>query len=144
MTHPIPRFYRFWFTTVDPFLAAVGAYGALFIPLQILGNYSPNIVIPPSPETLALLDVKAGFCIALAYLQVVLLRAHSRDVGVWRIMETSNTFVSLGMLSALIRAMVGQERLNPTLWGRGEITSLGVTVGLLTVRVAFVAGVGLD
>lgn len=143
MTDPIPSFYRYTFTFFDPLLSGFGCIGGLFSPAEALESYTPHFVFPPATETLALLDVKAAFCAASTFLQAYLLRARPDDVALWRIVQGSNTIISLGMVGAILRALAGQGRLRPELWRRSEMVAVGLTTGLIGVRLAFMMGVGM-
>jgi hypothetical protein len=110
MSSRIPSFYRIWSTIVDPLLTLVGVFGNLFAPIATLNSYSPSYVSPPATETTLLLDTVAGFLAGLAFLQVVLLRARTTDMTVWRALQASTVLVDIAMLGGFARALSGQGR----------------------------------
>ncbi|KAL8712510.1 MAG: hypothetical protein Q9220_003358 [cf. Caloplaca sp. 1 TL-2023] len=88
MTHPIPPFYRTFFTLIDPVLSFLGIYTNIFTPHTVLSSYSPHFSHPAAPETTVLLHTVAAFLAGLIFLQIYLLRvARPRDFEVWKAVE---------------------------------------------------------
>lgn len=138
---PIPSFYRIFFTTLDPLLAAGGLLTTWLLPTTFLKSYFPHPVI--TPETRFTLDANAGFFASDIVLQVFLLRARPTDVGVWKAVQAAVVLQDFAFLAGFVRAAGEQGRLSPSAWTGMEWSNLGVLAAVATIRVAFIAGVGL-
>lgn len=160
-SNTIPRFYRVFFTVIDPILSIFGAISEIYSPSNskndymltllkvhtspssILPNYSTNPSIPPSTETRLLLDALVGFFLFLAFLQVVLLRARPYDLGVWKILQAGTILVDVAMVLAFARALSNTDRMNTTTWRVEEWTNIVINSAVGFTRVLFVLGVGM-
>ena len=143
MANPIPPFYRHFFTTFDAIGALTGVLGNFFTPAPILDSYNPNAQIPPSLETRLLLDSSAGFLLGTMFLQTVLLRLRPRDLTVWRCVQTMIGIVDVVLLGSFTRTLNEQGRLNPGMWRGMEWMNMLFTAFVLSIRVAFLLGVGV-
>ncbi|KAK0276949.1 hypothetical protein LTR91_013854 [Friedmanniomyces endolithicus] len=134
----IPRFYRIFFTTLDPLIALTGFISALFFPSFLLNTYSPTATIRPTTETIQLLNILAGFYLSVVPLQVFLLRARPQDLTVWRVLQ-----FNLAVLGAMAIALNAQGRLQPGHWRLEEAGSVVVTVGVGLIHIAFLMSLGM-
>ncbi|MCJ1351756.1 MAG: hypothetical protein MMC33_001740 [Icmadophila ericetorum] len=139
----IPTFYRIWFTTVDPIFSLFGILTALFLPTTMLTSFSPTPTIPPTTETVFLLDQTAAFLTGLTFLQIYLFRAKPTDMVVWRAVQTSILLVDLGMLGGIARGLAGQGRLEFESLRLEEWGNLVIIGNAALVRITFLLGVGM-
>ncbi|KAK0909590.1 hypothetical protein LTR57_016300 [Friedmanniomyces endolithicus] len=139
----IPRFYRIFFTTLDPLIALTGFISALFFPSFLLNTYSPTATIRPTTETIQLLNILAGFYLSVVPLQVFLLRARPQDLTVWRVLQFSVLITDLAVLGAMAIALNAQGRLQPGHWRLEEAGSVVVTVGVGLIHIAFLMSLGM-
>ncbi|KAK5128311.1 hypothetical protein LTR85_002978 [Meristemomyces frigidus] len=143
MAATVPPFYRTFFATIDPVICFTGILLPLFAPDIYLKSFSPTAAIPPAVETRVCLDNLAAWFTACFLLQVGLLRARPNDLTVWRFLQAAILIVDVGMLAAYGRAFHAQGRTKWSLWRLEEWANILVTVGVATVRTAFLMGVGV-
>ena len=143
MSNKIPVFYRVWFTIVDPVLSLIGVFGNLLTPTAILDFYTPTSAAPPATETILLLDTVAGFFACLTFLQLVLLRARPDDLVVWCSLQCSTLLVDVAMLGAIARALSREGRIDWNGWRAEEWTNIGITSGVLIIRLVFLTTTGV-
>ena len=143
MSDEIPTFYRVWFTIMDPGLSLVGVLANLLTPTAILNSYTPTSAVPPATETILLLDTVAGFLACLAFLQLVLLRARPNDLFLWCSLQFGIMLVDVAILGGIARALDKEERTDWKGWRAEEWTNVGITTGVLTIRLIFLASVGI-
>lgn len=143
MAQAIPRFYRIWFTIVDPLISLLGVYTNFFTPITILNSYSPTFISPPGSETILLLETVAAFLVDLIFLQLFLLRAKSSDMTVWRALQGSQLLVDIGMLGAFARALKSEGRMDLKVLRAEEWGNYLITAGVAVIRSAFLIGVGM-
>ncbi|OAP63078.1 hypothetical protein AYL99_02305 [Fonsecaea erecta] len=143
----IPRFYRVFFSTIDPLIALSGALTQLFAPATILRLYNVSATAAattrPAPETTVLLDSGAGYLLSTMFLQVVLLRRRPADRTVWRCLEASILIQDVAVVGAVVRSLAAQHRLAWRLVAPDEWANLAILVGLGALRAAFLLGVGM-
>ncbi|KIW21263.1 hypothetical protein PV08_01843 [Exophiala spinifera] len=139
---PIPRFYRVFFTTLDPIVALSGVVANLFFPSLILTSYSATPTLPPSAETTALLHGSAGYLLSTMFLQIVLLRLCS-DITVWRCLQTSILIQDVVLLASAFMAVADQGRGLSTLRGE-EVGNLIVLIAVGGLRAAFLMRLGFS
>jgi hypothetical protein len=144
MSSSIHPFYRVWFTTIDPVLSLSGVLGNLFAPAAILRSYSPSFVSPPATETTVLLYTAAGFLAGHMLLSIGLLRAKPNDVTVWRAFQANSSIVDFFMIAGLAQAASVQGRLSLRTWRAEDWINVCVLFGVATIRLAFLAGVGMS
>lgn len=141
----IPAFYRILFSTVDPLLGLIGGVLLnLVSPASTLNSYTPLFTSPPAPETTILLASSSGFFAGLAFLQLYLLRARPADLVVWRALQGALIAVDAAMFAALVGALVREGRVDKMLWRAEDWVNMVMYPALLTIRLAFVSGVGMD
>lgn len=137
----IPSPYRTFFTILDPVLATSGLLTTWLLPTTFLKSYFPHPVV--TPETRFALDANAGFFASDIVLQVVLLRIRPNDVGVWKAVQAAVLLQDIAILLGFVRVAGEQGRLSPGTWSLMEWGNLLILVAVATIRLAFVAGVGL-
>lgn len=140
---PIPLFYQISFQILDPILSLSGILLNLFSPLTIVKSYNPKPHLPPSLETILLLQITAGFLTGLVLLQLILLRLRPRDLVVWKAVQGSMLIVDLFMLGGFCLALEKQGRLGVQEWRSEEWVNIGVTGWVAVVRSGFILGLGL-
>jgi hypothetical protein len=138
----IPSFYRIFFATLDPLLAGTGILTAWLFPRTFLLSYFPDPRII-APETRFTLDAIAGFFASTLLLQVYLLRIRPTDIGVWKAVQASIVIQDFAFLLAFQRVKAKGGDSSPTKWTLEEWGNLVILVGVATIRLAFLAGVGL-
>ncbi|KAJ9643784.1 hypothetical protein H2204_001929 [Knufia peltigerae] len=139
----IPRFYRTFFTSIDPVIASSGVIANLFFPSLILKSYTATPKLPPTTETVALLHGSAGCLLSTMFLQIVLLRLKSSDMTVWRCLQTSILIQDVALISSLFVAVADQGRGVTTLTAE-EFGNLGALLGVGGIRVAFLMRLGFE
>lgn len=141
METPIPRFYRIFFTWVDPLIALSGCYFDFFDRDTAILAFIPDSVRNPDHD--AIFYQKGGLMLSILFLQLVLLR-YTSDVGVWKIFQTAIVLSDFAMIAGQVNALLGQGRLLPLeLWRDEEIASMAIVLVVTVMRCLFVAGVGL-
>ena len=143
MADPIPSFYRIWFTIIDPIVALIGSLGNILMPASTLQSYSASFANPPAAETIALLDIMAGFLASLIVLQVFLLRARPMDLTVWRSFQAAVVLVDFTMLGAIARSLIAQGRVDWRVWTKDELVYWGFTAVIAAIRTSFLLGIGM-
>ncbi|OCT54366.1 hypothetical protein CLCR_00968 [Cladophialophora carrionii] len=140
---PIHPFYRLWFTRLDPIMTAGSIYVTFFHPEILLASLNPTYHSPPTPETVALLDLSGAlFCVCLL-LQLGLLGARPADVLVWHYYAVPVGLVDVIICAAILRGLSAQDRLAVRAWRLEEWMNLGLTAACAIVRAAFVLRIGV-
>lgn len=143
MSSPIPSLYRIWFTLLDPLLTLTGIYLTFFTPYFVLAGFNPTYQIPPSSETILLLDHSGAWFIAILILQLGLLRSRPDDVLVWWYYALAVGVVDTLTCAAVLRTLETQGRLGVGGWRWEEWVNLASTGACALVRGAFVLGIGI-
>lgn len=140
---PIPRFYRTFFTTVDPLIALIGLLTPLLAPQTYLHSFSPTAPNPLGTETLLCLDILASCFADTMILQLYLLPARPRDLVVWKAVRAFILVSDFGIGAEYWRALGEQRRL----WVGGLRAEEGrqiLIVGVLgMIRVGFLVEIGM-
>lgn len=124
-------------------IALSSVFGYVTSPDFLLNSFNPRAAIPPALETRVLLENEAGFLAGTAFLQIVLLRLKSKDITVWKCLQTSIGIVDTAIIVAMLRSLAAQGRSSPADWRWQESASLAFTGAVLLTRVLFVLGIGV-
>lgn len=138
-THPVPAFYRFFFTTLDPLLSLWATYLDIFIPATVLSSHIPSSV--PDTGHVMILAQRAGHMLNCFILSAILLR-YTRDIKIWHIVELGLLATDFAYAWAAYGALEAQGRLWPEEWRAEDWGSLGITGVVTLVRLAFLARAG--
>lgn len=137
----IHRFYRVWFTCVDPLTLIPTVYALIYAPEFMLEG-----LIPPS---MAVYNPIEGFfyhqlAALYAFVGMILggvLRVTS-DVKVWRIIVAGVLLIDVAILASMYVSLERQGRLEMASWRSQDWGSLLWTGGVAVIRGLFLAGVG--
>ena len=142
--HPIPPFYRIFFTSIDPLIALSGAYISLFDPETILASSFPrsSIYAKPTPPITVLLTQASGAFVMMAYFMIFMLR-YTDDVKIWKMFEFGILITDFTLFLSLSDALGIQGRLDVGAIRWEEWGTIVITGFVTSVRVAFLVGVGL-
>jgi len=103
----IPLTYRVTFIFLDIILPIFGVTMHITNAPFILTGFTPSPILPPSSETIVLLDTLAGWYAALAFLNIVFLMKRPNDIVVWRALGGATLLIDLFMLGAFGRELSG-------------------------------------
>lgn len=142
-SHPIPPFYRIFFTSIDPLIALSGAYLSFFDPETILASSFPrsSIYAKPTPPITVLLTQASGAFIMMAYFMIFMLR-YTSDVKIWKVFEFGILITDFTLFLSLRGALETQGRLDVGAIRREEWGTIVITGFVTLVRMAFLVGVG--
>ena len=139
-------FYRLWLPTIDPIFAFFGVIVNTVAQPAILNSY--NAAFPSDAKTVPIeaavcMETISGHLVATLFLQIVLLRARSNDLTVWRCIQFSILIQDIFMIGAICKALNAQGRLDWKDWRVEEWTNIGITGSVGIIRLAFLAGIGV-
>lgn len=136
----IPFLYRFVFLWFEPAAAFLGSILLWSAPALILNTMSPGSKY--APDNQVMYDQVAATYTLFAYNEAILLRA-TDDLRVWR-----TVLIGILVCDALHMyaswAALGSVFWTPGAWRWEDWVNLGSLWGQAAVRVAFLAGVGLE
>ncbi|KAI1740532.1 hypothetical protein F4680DRAFT_91091 [Xylaria scruposa] len=140
---PIPKAYRFLFTTFEPLLATSGAINAFFFPTTLLSSTVPSV--PYSPVLSPLFTQMTGAWLMLAFHDFVTLRSDDfkDDMRVWRHTLTASAVSDVFYTASLIQSMGPAWFFNPLRWDVMNAIAVFTTVTPFLGKLCFLAGVGL-
>ncbi|KAI0865521.1 hypothetical protein F4860DRAFT_313268 [Xylaria cubensis] len=140
---PIPKAYRFLFTTFEPLLATSGAINAFFFPTTLLSSTVPSV--PYSPVLSPLFTQMTGAWLMLAFHDFVTLRSDDfkDDVRVWRHTLAASAVSDVFYTASLIQSMGPAWFFNPLRWDVMNAIAVFTTVTPFIGKLCFLAGVGL-
>ncbi|PSN73484.1 hypothetical protein BS50DRAFT_583013 [Corynespora cassiicola Philippines] len=140
----IPGFYRVFFTIFDPLFALGVAYMNCAEPGSIVTSLFPEDGpwSTVTPSHMMLFHQSAGALVCLATCMGVMLR-YAEDVRVWRIFEFAVLFTDFPVFYGNCVALDAQQRLSLDKIRPEEWNVFAITAFVATVRILFVAGVGL-
>ncbi|TGJ86037.1 hypothetical protein E0Z10_g2695 [Xylaria hypoxylon] len=140
---PIPRAYRFLFTTFEPLLATAGAIQAFFFPSLLLS--STVATVPYSPSLSPLFTQMTGAWLMLAFHDFVTLRSDGLrdDVRVWRHTLAASAVSDFFYIASIIQSMGAVWFFNPLRWDVVNAVTIITTVVPFLGKLCFLAGVGL-
>ena len=133
-------FYRIFFTTVDPLIAALGTYIAFATPQVLLESQVAGVTL--DPVYAPFFQQLGGYLLDVAFLSTVLLRATS-ERKVWKILQASILLVDVTLLISIYGSLSFQDRLSPTGWRWEDWVSVAITGGVAALRSSFLLELGL-
>lgn len=138
----IHRFYRVWFTSIDPLLLALLTYTLVFTPDVMMDSLIPNSMSMPNPDHAFLFHQLAALYGFLTLMLAVLLRSTS-DLKVWNIVIGAVLMIDIALLTSLYVSLDHQGRLSIVQWRSQDWFNWIITGFVAVVRVIFLAGVGV-
>lgn len=136
----IPFAYRFVFLWFEPLAALGGTFLLWFNPEMILNTMSPMSRF--APDNKVIYDQLAATYALFAYNEAILLRS-TNDLRVWRTVVIGILLCDAMHMYASW-AVLGSVFWSPGAWRWEDWVNLGSLWGQGAVRVAFLAGVGLE
>jgi hypothetical protein len=141
MVHPIPSFYRIFFTSIDPLVALSGGYLNFFDSHTVITSMFPptHTWSNRTPAHHMLLHQLGGAFFMMAFLMVFMLRC-TKDVNIWKLFEAGILITDFGMFYSMWMALGAQKRLSI---GDLRWEEWGSITGFVTVvRMLFLMEVG--
>lgn len=140
----IPPFYRLFHLYIEPFLAFYGAVMAARSPLLYLSVMSPGANLSHwHPEVRVIFDQLAAVYFLFAFNEAIVLRVAEGNLRVWNAMVTGMLFSDLIHIRATAMAMGRDALLDPLSWRLYDWVNIVTLFGALSIRAAFLSGVGV-
>ncbi|KAF4466084.1 hypothetical protein FALBO_7060 [Fusarium albosuccineum] len=137
----IPFVYRALFLYFEPFAAFGGTLLLHFAPALFLNTMSPTSKY--APDNQVIYDQLGATYTLFAFNEAVVLRI-TKDIRVWKAILIGILICDAMHLYGSWVALGGAIFWDPRAWRAEEWVNLGTLWGQAAVRVAFVAGVGLE
>lgn len=137
----IPTLYRLVFLYLEPFLAIGAAIQTHFAPAIFLNTMSQTSNY--ASDNQVIYDQVAALYTLFAFNEAVLLRL-TNDIRVWKSILVGIFVCDILHLYASWTSLGNDVFWNPLAWRVEDWANLGALWGLGVVRVAFLAGVGLQ
>ncbi|CAI6342081.1 unnamed protein product [Periconia digitata] len=141
--HVIPRFYRFFFTWLDPMIAFSGGLTDFVSPDFIVNSLvskelRPELAVNPTYKFI--FQQAGGAMFAAGFLSVALLRA-TNDLKIWKHVQAAILIMDFATLYSAWDTLRLQGRLMAG-WRGEDWGTVGVTAFVTLLRIAFLAEVG--
>jgi hypothetical protein len=143
-TSLVPGFYRFFFTWFDPIVSFSGAVADFVSQDLVIDSLVSRTIRNEegvNPNYRFIFQQAGGGMFAVSFLSGALLRA-TNDLKVWKYVEAAILLIDIAMLYSAWDAFRLQDRLLPTTWRGEDWGTVGLTVYVTVLRIAFLAEVG--
>jgi hypothetical protein len=142
----LPKFYTAFFLVIEPMSALVGAYFAHFRPLDYLqmihAASAPSYAATIPVSTSVVLSQLANLYLLFTINEALVLRSTS-DLRVWRTVLFGLLVADFGHLYSL-KELGADVYWNVLKWNAGDWGNVAFVYAGATMRIMFLAGVGLN
>ncbi|TLS29221.1 hypothetical protein PpBr36_01696 [Pyricularia pennisetigena] len=138
----IPTLYRIMLSWVEPAFCASGTVLATFDPTRYIDTMTTNFAYDP-PVHRILLDQIGAVYLLMAFNSAVVLRV-TDDLRVWKAVMGGIWVSDMLHIWATVKELGVDVILNPLSWRAVDWINLGILVGMMLLRIAFIFEVGFE